>query len=102
MYAPTTNAEEPKVEQFYDDLQDLLELKPKKKKKCPFQYRGLECKSRKSRDTWHLTGAAESPCILDEGSGPWDEIEVRLVRNCSLPPGHGGDLLPTANKKLGS
>ena len=50
----------------------------------------------------HLTGAAESPCILDEGSGPWDEIEVRLVRNCSLPPGHGGDLLPTANKKLES
>ena len=30
MYAPTTNAEEPKVEQFYDDLQDLLELTYKK------------------------------------------------------------------------
>ena len=30
MYAPTTNAEEPKVEQFYDDLQDFLELTPKK------------------------------------------------------------------------
>ena len=28
VYAPTTNAEEP--EQFYDDLQDLLELTPKK------------------------------------------------------------------------
>ena len=25
MYAPTTNADKPKVEQFYDDLQDLLE-----------------------------------------------------------------------------
>ena len=25
-YAPTTNAEEAEVEQFYDDLQDLLEL----------------------------------------------------------------------------
>ena len=22
------------------------------KKRCPFHYRGLECKSRKSRDTW--------------------------------------------------
>ena len=27
-YAPTTNAEEAELEQFYDDLQDLLELKP--------------------------------------------------------------------------
>jgi len=33
VYAPTTNAEEAEVEQFYDDLQDLLELTPKKKKK---------------------------------------------------------------------
>ena len=31
VYAPTTNAEEVEVEQFYDDLQDLLELIPKKK-----------------------------------------------------------------------
>ena len=30
-YAPTSNAEEPEVEWFYDDLQDLLELTPKKK-----------------------------------------------------------------------
>ena len=32
VYAPTTNAEEP--EQFYDDLQDLLELTPKKDVLC--------------------------------------------------------------------
>ena len=30
VYAPTSNAEEAKVEQFYEDLQDLLELIPKK------------------------------------------------------------------------
>ena len=30
VYAPTSNAEETKVEQFYEDLQDLLELTPKK------------------------------------------------------------------------
>ena len=30
VYAPTSNAEEAKVERFYEDLQDLLELKPKK------------------------------------------------------------------------
>ena len=29
-YAPTSNAEEAEVERFYEDLQDLLELKPKK------------------------------------------------------------------------
>ena len=28
--APTTNAEEAEVEWFYEDLQDLLELKPQK------------------------------------------------------------------------
>ena len=51
VYAPTTNAEEAEVEKFYDDLQDLLELTPKKKR-YPFHHRGLECKSEKSRDTW--------------------------------------------------
>ena len=30
VYAPTSNAEEVEVGQFYEDLQDLLELTPKK------------------------------------------------------------------------
>ena len=30
VYAPTSNTEEAEVERFYEDLQDLLELKPKK------------------------------------------------------------------------
>ena len=30
VYAPTNNAEEAEVEQFYEELQDLLELTPKK------------------------------------------------------------------------
>ena len=30
VYAPTGNAEEAEVEWFYEDLQDLLELTPKK------------------------------------------------------------------------
>ena len=29
-YSPTRNAEEAEIEWFYEDLQDLLELKPKK------------------------------------------------------------------------
>ena len=51
VYAPTTNAKEAEVEWFYEDLQDLLELTPKKE--MSFHHRGLECKSRKSRDTWN-------------------------------------------------
>ena len=50
VYAPNTNAKEAEVEQFYEDLQDPLELMPKEG--CPFHHRGLECKSRKSRDIW--------------------------------------------------
>ena len=50
VYTPTSNAEETEVEQFYEDLQDFLELTPPTK--CIFHYRGLECKSRKSRNTW--------------------------------------------------
>ena len=30
VYAPTSNAEEAEVERFYEDLQDLVELTPKK------------------------------------------------------------------------
>ena len=30
VYAPTSNAEEAEVERFYEDLQDVLELTPKK------------------------------------------------------------------------
>ena len=49
VYALTSYAEEAEVVWFYEDLEDLSELTPKK---CHFQYRGLECKSRKSRNTW--------------------------------------------------
>ena len=48
VYAPTSNTEE--AERFYEDLQDLLEITPKKR--CPLHYRGLECKIRKLRATW--------------------------------------------------
>ena len=47
VYAPTSTAKEAEVEQFYENLQDLLELTPKKR--CPLHYRGLECRSRKSK-----------------------------------------------------
>ena len=49
VYSQISNAEEVEVEQFCEDLQDLLELTPPKR--CPFHYRGLVSKSRKSRNT---------------------------------------------------
>ena len=49
VYALTSNAEEAEVGLLYEDLQDL-ELASKKQ--CLFHYRGLECRSRKSRNTW--------------------------------------------------
>ena len=40
VYAATNKAKEHEVEWFYDDLQDLLELTPKKIN--PFHHRGME------------------------------------------------------------
>ena len=48
--APTSNAEEAEVEQFYEDLQDLLELTHKKD--VLFIIGDWELQSRKSRNTW--------------------------------------------------
>ena len=71
VYAPTSNAEEAEVERFYEDLQNLLELTPPKR--CPFHYREMECKSRKSRKTWS-TGKL--------GLGVRNEAGQRLIEFC--------------------
>ena len=42
VYAPTTNAEEAEVEWFYEDLQDLLELTPKKPMSFSSQGTGMQ------------------------------------------------------------
>ena len=84
-YAPTSNAEEAKVEQFYEDLQDFLGLTPQKR--CPFHYRGLECKSRKSRNTWS-----------NRQIWPWSTEWSRTKANSVLPrgcTGHSKHPLPT-------
>ena len=67
-YAPTSNAKEAEVERFYEDLQDLLELTPKKD--VLFILWGLECKSRKSRDTWSNSKF---------GLRMWNEAGQRLI-----------------------
>ena len=50
VYAPTTDGGETQVEWFCEEIQHLLEVIPRKR--YPFYHRGLECKSRKSGDTW--------------------------------------------------
>ena len=70
VYAPTSHVQEAEVEHFYEDLQDLLELTPKR---CPFHYRGLECKSRKSK-TPGVTGKF--------GLGIRNEAGQRLIEFC--------------------
>ena len=53
VYSPTSNAEEAGVEQLYEDLQNLLDLTPKK---ISFSKQGTGIQKisvkRKSRDTW--------------------------------------------------
>ena len=86
-YAPTSNAEE--AEQFYEYLQDLLELTPKKR--CPFHYRGLECKSRKSRNT-----------RSNRQIWPWSTEWSRAKANRVLPREHIGHTkhpLPVTQEK---
>ena len=89
VYALTSNTEEAEVEWFYEDLQDLLELTPQKR--CPFHYRGLECKSRKSRDTWS-----------NRQVWPWSTKLSKAKANGVLPREHTGHRkhpVPTIQEK---
>ena len=70
-YAPTSNAEEAEVEQFYEDLQDLLELTPK-------------------TDVLFITGdwnakvgSQETPGVIGKfGLGVQNEARQRLIEFC--------------------
>ena len=50
VYAPVTDGEEAEAEQFYEDLQELLELTPKEKKMC-FSSQGVKMKKFKKKNT---------------------------------------------------
>ena len=57
--------------QFYEDLQDLLELTPKKR--CPFHYRDWNAK----------VGSQETPGVTGKfGLGIWNETGQRLIEFC--------------------
>ena len=71
VYAPTSNAEEAEVERFYEDLQDLLELTPKKD--VLFIIGDLNAK----------VGSQETPGVTGKfGLGVQNEAEQRLIEFC--------------------
>ena len=70
-YALTSNAEEAEVEWFYEDLQDLLELTPKKD--VPFIIGDWNAKA----------GSQETPGVTDKfGLGVQNEADQRLIEFC--------------------
>ena len=71
VYALTRNAEEAEVEQFYEDLQDLLELIPKKD--VLFIIGDWNAK----------VGSQETPGVTGKfGLGIWNEAGQRLIAFC--------------------
>ena len=68
VYAPTSNAEEAEVERFYEDLQDILELTPKKD--VLFIIGDWNAK----------VGRQETPGVTSKfGLGMWNEVGQRLT-----------------------
>ena len=61
-------------------------------KRCPFHYRGLKCKSRKSRNTW-------SNRQIWTGSTEWSRAEANRVLPRE-PTGHSKHPLPTTQEKI--
>ena len=71
VYAPTSNAEEAEVERFYEDLQDLLELTPKKD--VIFIIGDWNAK----------VGSQETPGVTGKfGLGVQNEARQRLIEFC--------------------
>ena len=83
VYAPTSNAEEAEVEWFYEDLQDLLELTPKKTNKHTN-------KLTPKKDVLFITGdrnakveSQEIPGVTGKcGLGVQNEAGQRLIEYC--------------------
>ena len=70
-YTPTSNAEEAEVEQFYENLQDLLELTPQKD--VLFIIGDWNAK----------VGSQETPGVTGKfGLGVWKEAGQRLIEFC--------------------
>ena len=88
VYAPTCNAEEAEVEQFYEDLHDLLELTPKKD--VLFIIGDWSAK----------VGSQETPGVTGKfGFGVQNEAGQRLIKFCKKMHCYTKHLLPTTQEK---
>ena len=88
-YTPISNAEEAKVEWFYEDLQDLLELTPKKH--VLFIIGDWNAKA----------GSQETPGVTGKfGLGVRNEAGQRLIEFCRERTGHSKHPLPTTQEKI--
>ena len=88
VYAPTSNAEKAEVEWFYEDLQNFLELTPKKEVLFII-------------GDWNATiGSQETPGVTGKSDlGVQNEAGQRLIvlpRECT---GHNKHPLPTTQEK---
>ena len=71
LYAPASNAEEAEVEWLYEDLQDVLELTPKKDVPFPIG----DCNAK--------VGSQETPGVTGKfGLGVQSEAGQRLIEFC--------------------
>ena len=87
-YAPTSNAEEAEVN---SSMKTYKTFRTNTQKRCPFHYRGLECKSRKLRNTWS-----------NRQIWSWNTEWSRAKTNRVLPrehTGHSKHPLPTTQDK---
>ena len=88
VYAPTSNAEEAEVQWFYEDLQDILELTPKKYVLVII-------------GDWNAkVGSQETPGVTGKfGLGIWNEAGQRLIEFCQENALSSKHPLPTTQEK---
>jgi len=88
VYSPTSNAEEAELN---GSMKPTRPFRTNTQKRCLFHYRGLECKSRKSRNTWG-----------NRQIWPWNTEWSRAKSNRVLPresTGHSKHPLLTTQEK---
>ena len=87
VYAPTSNADKAEVEQFYEDLQDLLELTPPKN--VLFIIGDWNAK----------VGSQETPGVTGKfGLGIQNEAGQRLMEFCDIVQEAGIKIIPKGKK----
>ena len=88
VYAPTSNTEDWSWTVLWRPTRPF---RANTQKRCPFHYRGLECKSRKSRNTW-----SNRQIWPWNTEWSWTKTNRVLLRKCT---GHNKHPLPITQEK---